>query len=103
MFPDSHFNEGEVDNKQTRIESLGRLVNIKNEAQFLNLLRGMSWSGVVDVTDWTLASLTALVTICSEENLTITLKQGNRYFMPIHFPRGPLLKSFAKMIMAGQF
>jgi hypothetical protein len=103
MLPDLQPDEAEINDKQTRIESLGRLVNTQNQAQFLKMLRSMSWSGVVDITDWTLASLTALAKICSEENLTITLKQGTRYFMPIHYPHGSLIESFAKMIMTGQF
>jgi len=62
----------------------------------------MLWSGAVDITDWTLEAVTALMKVCSEENLVITLKQGTRYFMPVHYPHGPLLESFAKAIMTGQ-
>ena len=102
MMPDSKSNEVDIDDKLARIVALGRVVSNQNQAHFERMIRDMLWSGAVDITDWTLEAVTALMKVCSEENLVVTLKQGTRYFMPVHYPHGPLLESFAKAIMTGQ-
>jgi hypothetical protein len=67
------------------------------------MLRESSWSGVIDISGWTLDAVKALVTVCAEENFTITIKHGSRYFMPIRFPKGPLLDSFAESLISRDF
>jgi len=101
--PDSQSAEVDINNTQARIEALGRIVCGQNQAHFEKMIRNMLCSGVVDITDWTLEAVTALVRVCSDENLVITFKQGARYFMPVHYPHGFQLDSFAKMIFTGQF
>jgi hypothetical protein len=103
MIPDSKSNQVNIDDKQARIEALGRVVNNQNQIQFEGMIRDMLWSGAVDITDWTLQAITALIRVCSEENLVITLKQGTRFFMPVHYPHESMLEAFAKTIMTGQF
>ncbi|MFW9958554.1 MAG: hypothetical protein ACFFCT_10840 [Candidatus Odinarchaeota archaeon] len=103
MMPDGQSTEVYIDDKQTRIEALGRVVSSQNQAHFERMIRSMHWSGVVDITDWTFEAIRVLVKICSEEKLIITFKQGTRYFMPVHYPIGALLDSFAKIIMTGCF
>ena len=102
MMPDSQYTEANIDDRQTRIEALGRVVNRQDQAYFERMIRDLSWSGAVDITNWTLDAITALLRVCSERNLVITLKQGTRYFMPIHYPHESLLESFAMAIMTGQ-
>ncbi len=102
MIPDSQYTEANTDNRQTRIEALGRVVNHQNRAYFERMIRDMSWSGAVDITNWTLDAMIVLVRVCSDKDLVITLKQGTRYFMPIHYPHESLLESFAMTIMTGQ-
>lgn len=102
MIPDSQCTEATIDDRQTRVEALGRVANRQNQAYFERMIRDMSWSGVVDITNWTLDAIIVLVRVCSDENLVITLKQGTRYFMPIHYPHESLLESFAMAIMTGQ-
>ena len=101
--PDSQSTEVDIGDKQARIVALGRVVSNQNQAHFERMICGMLWSGAVDITDWTLEAVTALMKVCSEENIVITMKQGTRYFMPVHYPRGSLLEPFAKAIMAGEF
>ena len=103
MITDPQSTETYIDDKQTRIEALGRMVSKQNQIHFERMLCGMIWSGAIDITDWTLEAVTALVRVCSYENLAVTFKQGSRYFMPVHYPSGPLLESFAKTIMTGRF
>jgi len=103
MMPDSFHPEIENDDRQTRMESLGRVVNVQNRSQFERMLRETKWSGVIDISEWTTDAVKALVTICADEKLSITIKHGSRYFMPIRFPKKPMLESFAEAIISGDF
>ena len=101
--PDSFHPELENDNRKIRIESLGRVVNEQNRFQFERMLRETKWSGVIDISEWTVDAVKALVTVCADEKLSITIKHGSRYFMPIRFPKRPMLESFAEAILSGEF
>lgn len=103
MMPDSFHPELENDNRKIRIESLGRVVNEQNRFQFERMLRETKWSGVIDISEWTVDAVKALVTVCADEKLSITIKHGSRYFMPIRFPKRPMLESFAEAILSGEF
>ena len=56
-----------------------------------------------DITDWTLDAVKALVFVCADKRLSITIKHGSRYFMPIRFPKKRMLESFAEAIIEGKF
>ena len=103
MMPDSFHSEIENDDRKTRMESLGRVVNVQNRPQFERMLRKTKWSGVIDISEWTTDAVKALVTVCADEKLSITMKHGSRYFMPIRFPKKPMLESFAEAIISGEF
>jgi hypothetical protein len=103
MIPDSFHPEIENGDRKTRMESLGRVVNGQNRSQFERMLRETKWSGVIDISEWTTDAVKALVTVCADENLSITIKNGSRYFMPIRFPKKPMLESFAEAIVSGEF
>jgi len=102
MIPDSQCTEANTDDRQTRIEALGRIVDGQSQAYFERMIRRMLWSGAIDITNWTLDAIIVLVRVCSDENLVVTLKQGTRYFMPVHYPHKSLLESFAMAIMTGE-
>ena len=101
--PDIFHLEVENDDNKVRIESLGLFVNEQNRPRFERMLRETTWSGVIDISGWTIDAVKALVTVCADENLSITIKHGSRYFMPIRFPKRPLLDSFAESIVSGDF
>ena len=101
--PDSFHPEIENVDRKTRMESLGRVVNGQNQSQFERMLRETKWSGVIDISEWTTDAVKALVTVCADEKLSITIKNGSRYFMPIRFPKRPMLESFAEAIVSGEF
>lgn len=103
MIPNLFHPEEENDDNQVRMESLGLFVNEQNRPQFERMLRETKWSSVIDISGWTIDAVKALVTICADENLSITIKHGSRYFMPIRFPKRPLLDSFAESIVSGDF
>ena len=103
MMPDSLHQEIENDDNKIRIEALGRVVNFQNRDRFERILREKKWSGTIDITGWTLDAVTALVTVCADEKLSVTIKHGSRYFMPICFPKRRMLESFAEAILSGKF
>jgi len=103
MIPDLFHPEEENDDRNIRMESLGLFVNEQNRPQFERMLRETKWSSVIDISRWTPDAVKALVTVCADEKQSITIKHGSRYFMPIRFPKRPLLDSFAEAIISGEF
>lgn len=103
MSIDSVLTEDDDENKRIRVESLGKIVKELQRPHFEKLIRESIKSGVVDITGWTIEALRALLKVCSEGNLKITLKDGTRYFMPVRYPKGPLLESLAIAIASGEW
>ncbi|MFW9843043.1 MAG: hypothetical protein ACFFEV_00530 [Candidatus Thorarchaeota archaeon] len=103
MMPDSLHPEIDDDTEKLRIEALGRVVNVKNRDHFERILQERTWTGAIDITGWTLDAVKALVVVCADRNLSITIKHGSRYFMPIRFPKKRMLESFAEAIIEGKF
>ena len=103
MSLDPHFSETEFDDKRIRVETLGRIISKVNRAQFEQLIRTSIISGVVDITGWTLEGVKALLTVCAEEELRITIKEATRYFMPVQYPKGPMIESLAEAIVSGEW
>jgi hypothetical protein len=73
--------EIEENESKLRIEALGVSVTDDMTPLFSKMIRKCVKSGVVDITDWTPAGIRALLQVCSEDNLRITLKHNGRYFM----------------------
>ncbi len=103
MSLDPHFSETEFDDKRIRVETLGRIISKVNRAQFEQLIRTSIISGVVDITGWTLEGVKALLTVSAEEELRITIKEATRYFMPVRYPKGPMIESLAEAIVSGEW
>ncbi|MFW9786623.1 MAG: hypothetical protein ACFFE2_06135 [Candidatus Thorarchaeota archaeon] len=100
---DSILAEADDDNRRIRVESLGRIVSKLQRPHFEKLIRESIKSGVVDITDWTIEALRALLKVCAEEDLRVSLKDGTRYFMPVRYPKGPMLESLANAIASGEW
>ncbi|MFW9793766.1 MAG: hypothetical protein ACFFEE_05680 [Candidatus Thorarchaeota archaeon] len=100
---DPYYPETEVDDKLIRVQTLGRIISRINRVQFEQLLRNSIKSGVVDITGWTLEGVKALLTVCAEDNLRITLKDETRYFMPVRYPKGLMMESLAEAIVTGEW
>lgn len=103
MSLDPHFSETEFDDKRVRVETLGRIISKVNRAQFEQLIRTSIISGVVDITGWTLEGVKALLSVCAEEELRITIKDATRYFMPVRYTKGPMIESLAEAIVSGEW
>ena len=100
---DSLLTEDEIENRILRKESLGRIVKKLQRPHFEKLIRESITSGVIDITDWTVEAVRALLKVCAEKNLKITLKAGTRYFMPVKYLRGQMLESLANAIVSGEW
>ena len=92
-----------AENRRIRVESLGRIVKEIQRPHFEKLLRESISSGVIDITDWTIVAVRALLKVCAEDNLRISLKDGTRYFMPVRYPKGQMLESLANAIVSGEW
>ncbi|MHA1943636.1 MAG: hypothetical protein ACW96M_04490 [Candidatus Thorarchaeota archaeon] len=103
MSLDPHFSETEFDDKRIRVQTLGRIISKINRAQFEQLIRSSIISGVVDITEWTLEGVKALLKVCAEEELRITIKNETKYFMPVRYPKGPMMESLANAIVSGEW
>ena len=103
MSLDPHFSSTEFDDKRIRVQTLGRIISKANRAQFEQLIRSSIISGVVDITGWTLEGVKALLKVCAEEELRITIKDETRYFMPVRYPKGPMMESLANAIVSGEW
>ena len=103
MSIDPILTEDDVENRKIRVESLGRIVKTIQRPHFEKLIRESITSGVVDITDWTIEAVRALLKVCAEENRRITLKDGTRYFMPVRYPKGQMLESLASAIVSGEW
>ena len=103
MSLDPNFSETEFDDKRIRVQTLGRIISKVNRAQFEQLIRTSIVSGVVDVSGWTLEGVKVLLTICAEKQLRITIKDETRYFMPVRYPKGPMIESLANAIVSGEW
>lgn len=100
---DPFYSETDIDEKLIRVQTLGRIISKMNRVQFEKLIRTSIKSGVVDVTGWTIEGVKALLTVCAEDNLRITLKDDTRYFMPVRYPKGPIIESLAAAIVTGEW
>ena len=103
MSIDPILTEDDAENRRIRVESLGRIVKVIQRPHFEKLIRESISSGVVDITDWTTDGVKALLKVCSEENLRVTLKDGTRYFMPVRYPQGEMLEALANAIVTGEW
>lgn len=103
MTIDPLLTQDDAENRRIRVESLGRIVKQIQRPHFEKLIRESINSGVVDITDWTIEAVRALLKVCAEENLKITLKDGTRYFMPVRYPKGQMLESLANAIVSGEW
>jgi len=95
--------DDDAENRIIRVESLGRIIKEIQRPHFEKLIRESISSGVIDITDWTIEAVRALLKVCAEDNLRISLKDGTRYFMPVRYPKGQMLESLANAIVSGEW
>ena len=95
--------ELDCDIHRIRIESLGRVINNENRSRFERILNTNPLSGVYNITGWTSEAIRVLLEVCFYTNQRVTLRHGNRYFMPIKYPMGQMLGTFVEAIMTNSY
>ncbi|KXH71613.1 MAG: hypothetical protein AM326_11630 [Candidatus Thorarchaeota archaeon SMTZ-45] len=103
MTIDPMVTENGIENRRIRIESLGRIIKQLQRPHFEKLIRESIISGIIDITDWTIEAVRALLKVCAEKNLKITLKDGTRYIMLVKYPKDQMLESLANAIKSGEW
>lgn len=92
-----------IDEQHTVMEAIGRTVSEDKTSQFEKLLRKTNFSGIVDVTGWTLPAVRTLLHVCRDKDQILNLKCNERYLSVVKFPTGPILDSLAKAIMTDKW
>ncbi|MHA2066634.1 MAG: hypothetical protein ACXABY_19855 [Candidatus Thorarchaeota archaeon] len=102
MTLDSSVKQDNTNEQLQRLERLGVAVTPSQALLFAELVRSTIPSGVVNISDWTFDAVRTLLIVCKERNLSITLKNGDRYTTPVRYPDGPMLDSLAQAILDGK-
>jgi hypothetical protein len=85
-----------------RVQLLGRVVNENNYGRFKEMVRTCIKHGVVDITGWNVYAVDALLSVCLQNKLTLSLKRDMRYFMLSLNPKASNIPLVAKAICEGE-
>lgn len=87
--------------ERKRIEILGRVVDSRGQKRFKDMIRESIRHGVVDITQWTTEAIEALLMVCTDYGVVVTLKRDCRYFMLASNPATSDIPIVAKAIFDG--
>lgn len=86
------------------IDELGRRLTVEHYHLFADILAESIKTGILTVTGWTREAVKAALIVCSENNLSMTFKNGERTVAPVSYPKeGPMLEMFVNAIMTGEW
>lgn len=103
MTIDPNFTVLDFDERRTAIESFGRTVTEGLIHQFENLLRKFNMSGIIDITEWTVPAVRALLLVCRDKGQTVHLKLNDRYMAIARYPEGSISNQFVEMIIGQDY
>ncbi len=84
------------------ILKLGVSLASKDYGGFVDLLVATLEDGTLETTGWNRIAIKAALVVCSERNLSVLFKNGERVTSPVTYPKvGPLLDLFAESIFTG--
>lgn len=84
------------------ILKLGASLADKDYHRFVDLLVATLEDGTLDMTGWNRIAIRAALVVCSERNLSVSFKNGERVTSPVTYPKeGPLLDLFVESIFSG--
>ena len=90
--------ESEKDPIRLRIERLGSFVSEDQSRIFERILRATTLSGLVNVTGWTRDATRILLTVLRDLNQPLTIKNGDRYFTTVAYPKGAMFEALVLTI-----
>ncbi|TFG07576.1 hypothetical protein EU538_08570 [Candidatus Thorarchaeota archaeon] len=83
----------------SRIERLGRTVSCRSALRFKQLIESDLTSNRLDITDWTLPAVVALIEACRENELRLWIKRGSREMLLIVPPPAVMTTIFANWVL----
>ena len=97
--------EAASDNERHRIvDEIGRELTLDDYHLFADVLAESLKPGTLDVTGWTREAVKAALVVCSEKNLSVTFRNGERSIAPVSYPKeGPMLEMFINAILTGEW
>ncbi|MDF1539679.1 MAG: hypothetical protein P1Q69_12335 [Candidatus Thorarchaeota archaeon] len=98
----SKWEEADEIERHEIVDQIGRRLTVEYYHLFADILADSIKTGTLDVTGWTREAVKAALVVCSEKNLSVTFKNGNRTVAPVSYPReGLMLEMFVNAIMTG--
>ncbi len=83
----------------SRIEKLGRSVSCRSALRFKQLIESELASNRLDITDWTLPAVVALIETCRENELRLWITRGSRKMLLIVPPAAVMTTIFANWVL----
>jgi hypothetical protein len=100
---DPRSSEVDFDERALVIESLGRTVEVDQGEKFEQLVRSSNLSSVINVTGWTREAVRVLLAVGKDKNVKLSLRNGQRYYTVVTYPKGPLFSALVESIVAGRW
>ena len=94
----------DISERLSVIQELAPSLSIDEYHRFIDALVDTLMSGTLDVTGWNKLAVKAAIVVCSERDLAISFKNGDRIISPVSYPNtDPLLDMFADSVMTGKW
>lgn len=93
--------EAEDCDTASRIEKLGRSVSCRSALRFKQLIESDLRSSRLDITDWTLPAVVALIEACRENEMRLWIRRGSRDMLLIVPPPAVMTTIFANWVLQG--
>jgi len=94
----------DAEGRQQIVDQIGRRLTLERYHLFADILAETIKTGTLDVTGWTREAVKAALVVCSEKDLSVTFKNGDRTVAPVSYPKeGPMLEMFVNAIVTGEW
>ncbi|MFW9850541.1 MAG: hypothetical protein ACFFF4_15525 [Candidatus Thorarchaeota archaeon] len=92
------------DRRKAIVVEIAKILTLDDYHHFSDILASSLKEGTLDVTGWSRAAVKAALVVCSEKNLSVSFKYGDRTVAPVAYPKeGPMLEMFVNAIMTGEW
>ncbi len=100
---DHHSSELDLDEQVLVIEPLGRTVQVGQSTKFEQLVRSSNLSRLINVTGWTREAVRVLLVVGEDENIRLSLRNGQRYYTIVTYSTGPMFSALVESIVVGKW
>ena len=96
--------EAHEDERENMLHEIAASLTLEEAHHFADILASTLKEGTLIVTGWTREAVKSALVVCSEKNLSISFKNGERTIAPVTYPKeGPMLEMFVNAIMTGEW